>query len=78
MIEGEWKIRKDNDWAVNYGSADGVNLEQDGANIMAVDGTYKITFDEANLTYTIETYSWGLVGDATESVQLLFTYLALL
>lgn len=66
MIEGEWKIRKDNDWAVNYGSADGVNLEQDGANIMGVDGTYKITFDEANLTYTIETYSWGLVGDATE------------
>ena len=65
LTDGEWKIRKDNDWAVNYGSADGVNLVQDGANIAATAGTYKITFDEANLTYEIEEYSWGIVGTAT-------------
>ena len=65
MVEGEWKIRKDNDWAVNYGSSDGVNLVDGGDNIATTAGTYKITFDEVNLTYEIETYSWGLVGDAT-------------
>jgi len=65
MVEGEWKIRKDNDWAVNYGSSDGVNLVDGGDNIATTAGTYKITFDEVNLTYKIETYSWGLVGDAT-------------
>ena len=65
MVDGEWKIRKDNDWAVNYGSSDGVNLVDGGDNIVTDAGTYKITFDENNLTYAIETYSWGLVGDAT-------------
>ena len=66
MVDGEWKIRQDNAWDLNYGSEDGVNLVKDGANIAVDAGTYKITFDENNLTYTIETYSWGLVGDATE------------
>lgn len=65
MTDGEWKIRKDNDWAVNYGSSDGVNLVDGGDNIATVAGTFKITFDENNLTYAIETYSWGLVGSAT-------------
>ncbi len=66
MIEGEWKIRENNDWAVNYGSDnnDGT-LQAGGGNIPVTAGTYKITFDENNLTYTIETYSWGLVGSAT-------------
>ncbi len=65
MIDGEWKIRKDNDWAVNYGSSDGVNLVEGGDNIPVTAGTYKILFDEDNKTYTIETFSWGLVGSAT-------------
>ena len=66
LVDGEWKIRKDNDWTVNYGDngADGT-LEQDGANIAASAGTYRILFDENALTYTVETYSWGLVGSAT-------------
>ena len=65
MTDGEWKIRKDNDWAVNYGSGDGVNLEQDGPNIPVDAGMYKILFDEVNLTYSIEAFTWGLVGSAT-------------
>ena len=65
MIDGKWKIRKDNDWAINYGSEDGVNLVQNGPDIATTAGTYKITFDENNLTYKIETYSWGIVGSAT-------------
>lgn len=67
LMAGEWKIRKDNDWGLNYGDdgADGT-LDQDGANIVNdVAGTYKVEFDEKNLTYTIEKYTWGLVGSAT-------------
>jgi len=65
---GEWKIRKDNDWALNYGSDnnDGT-LQENGGNIPVTEaGSYKVTFDENNLTYSVEEYSWGLVGDATE------------
>ena len=69
LTEGAWKIRKDNSWDLNYGSSDGVNLVEGGDDIQvaAIDaGPKKVTFDENNLTYTVETYSWGLVGDATE------------
>ena len=67
---GEWKIRKDNSWDLNYGSDnnDGT-LQQNGGNIKVSEdqaGPNKVTFDENNLTYTMEKYSWGLVGDATE------------
>ncbi|WP_377176751.1 SusE domain-containing protein [Namhaeicola litoreus] len=66
LTDGEWKIRKDNDWAVNYGDdgADGT-LEPGGANIVATAGTYKVTFNENASTYTVEKYTWGLVGSAT-------------
>jgi len=65
LLDGEWKIRKDNDWAVNYGDDGGDGtLEAGGANMQATAGTYKIVFDEAALTYTIEAYTWGIVGDA--------------
>lgn len=65
LVDGEIKIRKDNDWAVNYGDngADGT-LEQDGANIAVTAGTYAITFNENDLSYTIEKLSWGIVGSA--------------
>ncbi len=66
LLDGEWKIRKDSSWDVNYGDDGGDGtLEAGGANILATAGTYKILFDEANLTYTIEAYTWGLVGSAT-------------
>lgn len=66
LIEGEFKIRKDNDWAVNYGDdgADGT-LESGGSNIVVEAGTYKIVFNPEAKTYTIEEHSWGLVGSAT-------------
>ena len=66
---GEWKIRKDNSWDLNYGSdANDGTLQQNGSNIkVSADqaGPNKVTFDENNLTYTMEKYSWGIVGDAT-------------
>jgi len=79
LRDGEIKFRQDNDWAVNVGD-DGLDgtLEPNGANIPVTAGTYKITFDTANMTYTIEAYSWGIVGDATPNgwngPDLQFTY----
>ena len=66
LLDGKWKIRKDNAWDLNYGDtgADGT-LEEGGDDIVVTAGTYKILFDTVALTYTIEAYSWGLIGDAT-------------
>ena len=56
----EWKFRKDADWAVNFGYAEGVSsytldeefeVGQDGANIvMAEDGVYDFILDPENAT----------------------------
>ena len=66
LRDGEIKFRKNNDWSENYGD-DGLDgtLDGGGANIPVTAGTYKITIDWSTNTYTIENYSWGLVGDAT-------------
>lgn len=66
LATGEMKIRKNNDWAVNYGD-DGANgtLEANGANIAVKAGTYRITFNESTLAYKVEKFYWGLVGSAT-------------
>jgi hypothetical protein len=64
---GEVKFRMNNSWDapnVNYGGSGG-KLVVGGDNIAVTAGTYKITFNLAALTYTLEKYSWGLVGDAT-------------
>ena len=55
-LEGEFKFRKDGDWAVNFGAAEGaafaanteIALAQDGPNLVAVAGTYDVYLDEAN------------------------------
>ncbi len=62
--ESEIKFRQDNKWVLDYGGSNG-KLEKGGKNIAVDAGTYKITFDLANLTYKLDKYSWGLVGDAT-------------
>ncbi|RLD28852.1 MAG: hypothetical protein DRI75_05370 [Bacteroidetes bacterium] len=65
LFDGEIKFRLDNDWGVNYGDtgADGT-LDQDGDNIVVTAGHYKITADLAGGTYTIEPFTWGVVGSA--------------
>lgn len=63
----EIKFRQDNKWDLDYGDngVDG-SLEKGGANIkIAKVGSYKVTMNLNNLTYKIEEFSWGLVGDAT-------------
>ncbi|MBT8267468.1 MAG: RagB/SusD family nutrient uptake outer membrane protein [Bacteroidia bacterium] len=55
LVAGEIKFRLDDAWTVNLGDndADG-SLEQDGANIaIDADGTYFITLDTNNSTYSI-------------------------
>ncbi|WAC14730.1 SusE domain-containing protein [Dyadobacter pollutisoli] len=65
LIDGEMKFRENNDWAVNYGGANGV-LKAGGDNIKITKGSYKITFNPVALTYKIEKgVFWGIVGDAT-------------
>ncbi|WP_341225880.1 SusE domain-containing protein [uncultured Arcticibacterium sp.] len=66
LADGEMKIRKNNDWGLNYGDtgADG-SLEENGDNIAVSAGTYLITLNQNELTYTLETIDVpGIVGSA--------------
>jgi len=68
LVAGEIKFRIDNDWPGNLGDndADG-SLEVDGANIaIAKDGSYYITLDKANNTYTIASIDDGRANFFTE------------
>jgi hypothetical protein len=66
LRDGEIKFRKDNLWTENYGDTgnDGI-LDANGDNISVVAGTYKITVNLEDLSWSMEEYSWGLVGSAT-------------
>ena len=68
LYDGEFKIREDNAWGVNYGDngADGT-LELGGDNIAITAGHYIIDFDSVNLTVTVTPAGtvWGVVGSAT-------------
>ncbi|MEY2739174.1 MAG: hypothetical protein RL259_1083 [Bacteroidota bacterium] len=63
LVAGEIKFRANNDWGTNFGD-NGANgsVEAGGANIAVTPGTYKITLDLNNNTYTKELFSWGIVG----------------
>jgi hypothetical protein len=66
LVDGEMKIRQNNDWTVNYGDdgADG-SLEPGGANIAVTAGNYLVTVNINSLEYTIEPINiWGVVGSA--------------
>lgn len=66
LEDGEIKFRQDNKWDVNYGGTNGV-ASQNGANITVKKGNYRITFDLAGKKYSVENFSWGIVGSATPS-----------
>ncbi|MAX71460.1 MAG: hypothetical protein CMC76_10230 [Flavobacteriaceae bacterium] len=63
LLDGEIKFRENNDWTNNYGDvgADGT-LDNGGDNILVTAGNYKVTLDFNENTYTIEPFSWGIVG----------------
>ena len=68
LTDGEIKFRTNNSWDLNYGDTglDGA-LEEGGDNIPVTAGMYKILMNISTLTYTMEPFTWGLVGDATEN-----------
>ena len=61
LSAGEIKFRKNNDWGVNLGGSNGT-LSSGGSNIAVTAGIYKITINVSKNTYSIETYSWGIIG----------------
>lgn len=64
LTDGEIKFRQNNAWDVNLGGSAG-KLVANGDNIKVTAGTYRITFNPTALTYKIEPFSLGVVGDAT-------------
>jgi starch-binding outer membrane protein SusE/F len=66
LRDGEIKFRLDNEWTTNYGDDGGDgSLEQNGANIVVSAGTYKITVNTNDFSWSMEPFTWGLVGSAT-------------
>jgi len=63
LYDGEIKFRKDNKWDEDFGDtgADGI-LDAGGDNIVVSAGTYKVMINLNDNTYTIEEFSWGIVG----------------
>lgn len=64
LLDGEMKIRQNNDWGTNWGDtgADGT-IELDGDNIAVTAGFYQIRVDLNNLTIAVEEASLlGVVG----------------
>jgi len=68
MVDGEFKIRQDNDWGVNYGDtgADGT-LEANGDNIAISAGNYYVELNTNDWTIKVTPADpvWGIVGSAT-------------
>lgn len=63
LIDGAIKFRKNEAWDENYGGSNGT-LVAGGDDIMVTAGTYKIIVDLTELTYLLEEFSLGIVGDA--------------
>ena len=66
LRDGFIKFRNDNLWTENWGDTgnDGT-LEASGSDIPVTAGTYKIIVNLNALTWSMEEYSWGIVGDAS-------------
>lgn len=68
LFDGEVKFRQDDDWTVNWGSADfpaGIGT-QDGANVPVFAGDYTITFNSITGDYNFDVDSdIGIIGSAT-------------
>lgn len=66
LKDGMIKFRTDNSWATNLGdNGNDGSLEAGGSDIPVTAGTYKITLNLNNNTYTKVPFSWGIVGDGT-------------
>ncbi|WP_372756015.1 SusE domain-containing protein [Mariniflexile sp.] len=64
LLTGEIKFRENNTWGSDLGDAnlDGI-LDSDAENNIPVTaGDYKITINTNDMSYSIEPFSWGIVG----------------
>lgn len=66
LKEGEFKFRINSSWDQNFGGSDG-NLVAGGDNIKVTAGTYLVSLNLGEKTYSVQklSYAWGLVGSAT-------------
>jgi hypothetical protein len=65
LLDGEYKFRENNDWGNNLGTgATAGSLSAGGGNIAVTAGSYKITVNLNDNTYTQESFSLGIVGGA--------------
>ena len=66
LVDGEIKFRENDTWGGDLGDANGDGvLDADPDNNIAVTaGNYKITINTGSMAYTIEEFSWGIVGSA--------------
>ena len=66
LIDGQIKFRTNNDWSsgddLGDAGADGILDQDPDNNINVTAGDYKITIDTNDNSYTIEPFSWGVVG----------------
>jgi hypothetical protein len=64
LVDGEIKFRENNQWGGDLGDAnlDGVLDADPDNNIAVTAGDYKITINTNDNSYTIEPFSWGIVG----------------
>jgi hypothetical protein len=64
LVDGEIKFRENNTWGGDLGDAnlDGVLDADPNNNIPVTAGDYKITINTNDMSYTIEAFSWGIVG----------------
>ena len=64
LLDGEIKFRENNTWEGDLGDAnlDGILDADPDNNIAVTAGDYKITLNTNDNSYTIEPYSWGIVG----------------
>lgn len=64
LVDGEIKFRENNQWGGDLGDAtgDGILDADPDNNIAVTAGDYKITINTNDNSYTIEPFSWGIVG----------------
>jgi len=63
----EFKVNPERNWTNSYGTSDNIHLVYNGGdNLKATNTGYqKLTVNTNTLVFSLEAYSWGLVGDAT-------------
>ena len=67
VANSEFKITPARTWTNSYGSDDNIHLIYNGGgNLKAPNTGYqKLTVNTNELTFSLEAYSWGVIGDAT-------------